>query len=188
MDREAVTPPGDVTPTPSPRDTGPRGARAARPAKRPHPQKVVSAGEEAFNEAARNLDRNRRVEALMGFTKACELEPDNLVYRTELLWVSYLCNPTRAEEMLSDLRGIRAPLEDSWDADDMFLRCRCNLVCGRIYKAEGKEEEALRCFSQASQDNPKCIESRREERLCHMRQNGEANDSWLKRLLKKEIG
>ncbi len=181
--------PCDSTPAPSPRDSRPRKRRA------PNAATAIAAAKQAlppaemeFNEAAKHLERNRRVEALIGFTKACELAPDNQLFRTELLWVTYLCDPTRAGEMLSALRGIRAPLEDKWDPDSMFLRGRCNLVIGRIYKTENKDDDALRAFSAAAQDNPKCIESRREERLCHMRQTSDGNDSWIQRLLKKEIG
>ena len=131
------------------------------------------------------LEQGRAEKALLSFVRAASMAPDNAEYQAQVVWARYLSETSKMKSIDASLQDL---LKDPGAADDKKSARevgQVHLVRGRIAKSRGEELEALKHFRRALECDPACIEARREERLYHMRQNKEGNQSWLERLFKK---
>jgi tetratricopeptide (TPR) repeat protein len=115
--------------------------------------------------------------ALRCFQQAIELFPDEGEYHAHVGWALHLTcpeDPKRAEEAIRHIkRGIK--LASDREKPYLFL--------GRVCKAMGREDVAVKMFTRASQIQPECVEALRELRLINMRR--EKEKGFIARLLRR---
>ncbi len=132
----------------------------------------------------RMLDMGSPQRALVSFGRAFEMSPNNVEVQAKLAWAQYLCEASRIKTIDNSLEDLlKTPGNDS-KARELAMS-QVHLVRGRIAKARGDDEEALKHFKRALASDPGCVEASREERLYHMRQNKEGERSWFEKLMNK---
>lgn len=159
-------------------------------------QEQVLASRRAGREAAERDEGRRAVEAellfqkgesalrsrsydaaLRCFQQAVELFPDEGEYHAHVGWALHLTRPEDPKRAEEALRHIKRGIKLASDREKPYL------FLGRVCKAMGKEDVAVKMFTRAVQIQPECVEALRELRLIHMRR--EKEKGFIARLLRR---
>jgi curved DNA-binding protein CbpA/CheY-like chemotaxis protein len=115
--------------------------------------------------------------ALRCFQQAAELFPDEGEYHAHVGWALHLTRPEDPKRAEEALRHIKRGIKLASDREKPYL------FLGRVCKAMGREDVAVKMFTRAAQIQPECVEALRELRLINMRR--EKEKGFIARLLRR---
>ena len=144
--------------------SAPRRAMTPTPARKRAESTMTGdsvAAQRSYDRGLKFMEGGEWAQALTEFSRATRQHPDRLSYHAAVLWASYKNVPSKVDTILEKLDALYAGIGDAvFDAE----RCRAETAAciARIYRDEGRMDDAKDAYAQALEHDPNWLDVQQE--------------------------